>query len=116
VITETKTNPEDLDQDRKAENDQDHVTEIDHAIETDVIVPVHAAVSVVILRQVIHQDEAVIGGMLIDMVVVDIGETEIGVVVVVDMIGMINQEMSTEKLLRISSRKQKRWELKFLNT
>ena len=29
------------------------------------------------------------------MVAVDIGETEIGVVVVVDMIGMTNQEMST---------------------
>ena len=63
VTTETKTNPEDLDQDRKDENDQDHVTEIDHAIETDVTDLALAAVSVVILRQAIHQEEAVIGGM-----------------------------------------------------
>ena len=63
VTTETKTNPEDLDQDRKGENDQDHVTEIDHAIETDVTDLALAAVSVVILRQAIHQEEAVIGGM-----------------------------------------------------
>ncbi len=100
VITETKiitkTNPEDLDQDRKDEKDRDLVIEIDHATETGVIDPDHAAVIVVILRQAIHPEEAVIGGVQIDVVevVVDIGETEIGVVAV-ETIDMINQEMST---------------------